>query len=103
MEELDLIVERVQALLPSNANSATIEVLAEMAIEEATEYCRLAEYTAKLNPAVVKMVIQNYNKRGSEGISSQGYSGVSESFVDGYTQDVYNILNANINRKIKII
>lgn len=100
MEELDLIVERIQALLP-DADSATIEVLAEMAIEDAIEYCHLKEYNSKLNVAVIKMVIQNYNRMGAEGLSSQGYSGVSESYIDGYSKDVYSVLNRH--RKIKML
>ena len=77
------------------------EVLIEMAQQEAVEYCHLEEYNEKLNPTIIKMVIEKYNRLGSEGITSQNYSGVSESFAEGYSKDI--IASLNRNRKLRMM
>lgn len=46
--------------------------------------------------AVIKL-----NRTNTEGLSSQSYSGVSESYIDGYPADIQAVLNRK--RKIKIV
>jgi hypothetical protein len=74
-------------------NKNIIVQLMSGAMLEATDYCNLLTYDIKLDSTVVKMVIQQYNKLKTEGISSQSYSGVSETFIDGYSKDVMDMLN----------
>jgi hypothetical protein len=38
---------------------------------------------------------------GSEGLASQGYSGVSESYINDYPADIKAILNRK--RRLKVI
>lgn len=47
------------------------------------------------------MAILRYNQLGNEGLSSQSYSGVSESYLTGYNE----ITKANLNRwrKLKLL
>lgn len=45
-------------------------------------YCGLDEYDTKYDSIIVKMVIEDWNKRGSEGLSSRSFSGMSENFND---------------------
>ena len=97
------IKEKVNALIgPSAARKATlIDTLIEMATEEAINYCNLEEYTTKLDNAVVEMVVERYNKVGSEGILSTSASDVKESYVNGYSESTINLLNKN--RKVKTV
>ena len=97
------IKEKVNALIgPSAARKATlIDTLIEMTIEEATNYCNLEEYTTKLDNAVVGMVVERYNKVGSEGILNSSASDVKESYVNGYSESTINLLNKS--RKVKTV
>jgi len=69
--------------------------------EEVVNYCGLTEYNTKFNSTVVKMVLHNYTKLNTQGISSQSYSGVTENYIDGYSIDILSVLNAN--RRVKFI
>ena len=68
---------------------------------EAVDYCNLSIYDVKLDSTLVKMVIQTYNKSITQGIASESFSGVSESYINGYTSDVISLLNKN--RKVKFL
>ena len=46
--------------------------------------------------AVIKL-----NRINTEGLASQGYSGVSESYIDGYPAEIQAVLNRK--RKIKTL
>lgn len=76
-------------------------MLIEDAKTEAVDYCNLSIYDVKLDSTIVKMVIQNYNKGITQGIASESFSGVAQSYINGYTSDVIAMLNKN--RKVKFI
>lgn len=78
-----------------------IELLIEMAQGEATEYCHLIEYNEKLNPAVIAMVIEKYNRIGGEGLTSAASSGITESYIDGYSKTIYSLLNKH--RRVRFV
>ena len=48
-----------------------------------------------------RIAIIKLNRMNTEGLASQSYSGVSESYIDGYPQDILSILNRK--RKIKVV
>lgn len=58
-------------------------------------YCGLSEYTTTLDNIVIKMVLEDFNKLGSEGIASKSFSGMSESYNEDYSAQIYVILNRN--------
>ena len=99
------ILEKIKLIL----NIATLDVskdeLLTMLIDDAktevVDYCNLSIYDVKLDSTLVKMVIQTYNKSITQGIASESFSGVSESYINGYTADVISLLNKN--RKVKFI
>ena len=96
---------KVKLLLGIAANDATKDNLLTMLIDDAVveviDYCNLKQYNTNLDSTVVKMVTQNYNKISNQGIASQSYSGVSETYVDGYSADVMAQLNKN--RRVKFL
>ena len=69
--------------------------------DEAYIYCNLEEYNSKLNNAVIEMVIERYNRIGSEGATQQSSSGVSMTYDSFYSEKVRWMLNKN--RKVKMI
>ncbi len=48
-----------------------------------------------------KIAIIKLNRLNTEGLSSQSFSGVSESYIDGYPAEIKAVLNRK--RKVKII
>jgi len=89
------LIDKVKLLLGVADKDALIEMLVEDAKTEVLEHCNIIEYNIKFDGTVVKMVIQNYNKARTQGISSEAFSGVTEAYVNGYTADILAFLNKN--------
>ena len=84
------MLDKVRTLLniTDNSKDNLISLYIDMAKEEATSFCQMSEYSNELDNIVVMMVVEKMNKRGNEGIASTGFSGVSESFKDGYSAEI---------------
>jgi hypothetical protein len=91
------MLDQVKLLLGLSSTDTSkddlLDTLIQMCSDEAVAYCNLLEYDEKLDRIVIKMVIQTYNRIGSEGVASQSFSGVGETFIDGYTLDIKTALN----------
>lgn len=98
-----MIINQVGLLLgiEDTESDELLNTLVDLCKDEAYAYCNLPEYDEKLDGIVVKMVIQAYNRLGTEGVAAQSFSGVSESFIDGYTLDIKTALNKH--RRIKLL
>lgn len=92
---LDIIKLLLGISLDDDTKDDLIDMLIDNAIEEALLFTNRTILTDKLTPIVHKMVVQNYNRLGTQGVSSQSYNGVSESFLDGYTSDILKGLERN--------
>jgi hypothetical protein len=57
-----------------------IELLIKQAKDFVIMYCGLSEYDSKFDSIVMKMVVEDWNRRGSEGLASRSFSGISESY-----------------------
>ena len=97
------MVEEIKILLgdaAGNYTDALIGLCAKQALAEVEAYCnRNADY--ELEMAAERIAIIKLNRMNTEGLASQSYSGVSESYIDGYPQDILSILNRK--RKIKVV
>lgn len=95
------MVERLKVKLGETGNSA-IDALLETCIEDAQQdfltYCRRVEVPIGASGLVEDMAMLRYNQLGNEGLSSQSYSGVSESYLSGYN----DMMKANLNRWRKL-
>ena len=97
------MLEEIKILLgdaASNYSDAQINLAAKIALLEVEDYCRreadiVMEYGAE-KIAVIKLL-----RMGTEGLASQSFSGVSESYLDNYPEEVLEILNRK--RRIKVI
>ena len=99
------MIEKIKMLLgiaeEDEGKDDLINLLISLCKDEAVDFCNLPEYDSKLDSAVISMVIERYNARGTEGLSSVSGSGVNEHYKDGYSS---NIISALIkNRKIRCI
>ena len=68
-------------------------LLINLCKDEAFTYCNLEEYDEKLDFIVIQMVIERYNRIGSEGATKQSSSGVSTDYDDFYSEKVVKQLN----------
>jgi hypothetical protein len=97
------MVEEIKILLgdaAANYTEAQIGLCAKQAIAEVESYCkRTLDY--ELEIVAERIAIIKLNRLNSEGLNSQSYSGVSETYVDGYPADIIAILNRK--RKIKVL
>lgn len=97
------MIEEIKVLLGEAANNFTdaqISLALKMAMAEVEDYCN-RELDATLELLAQKIAIIKLNRIGSEGLASQGFSGVSEAYIDGYPSDILAVLNRK--RKIKVV
>ena len=97
------MIEEIKLLLgdsASNYSDAMISLSVKMALAEVEAYCR-REIDAELELVAMRIAIIKLNRINTEGLASQSFSGINESYVDGYPADILAILNRK--RKIKIV
>ena len=97
------MIEEIKVLLgdaASNFTDAQIGLCAKHALAEIEGYCN-RELDYELEIVAAKVAIIKLNRLNSEGLASQSYSGVSESYIDGYPAEILAVLNRK--RKIKVV
>lgn len=97
------MLEEIKILLGDAANNYTeaqIALCYKMALAEVEAYCN-READTVLELTAQKIAVIKLNRLNTEGLASQGFSGVSESYIDGYPTDIQNTLNRK--RKIKVV
>lgn len=97
------MIEEIKLLLgdaASNFTEAQIGLCLKQALAEVEGYCN-REVDYELEIVAEKIAIIKLNRMNTEGLASQSYSGVSESYIDGYPADIIAVLNRK--RKIKVI
>ena len=97
------MIEEIKILLGDAANNFTdaqIALALKLAIAEVEQYCNRDIDTA-LELVAEKIAVIKLNRINTEGLASQSFSGVSESYIDGYPAEIQAILNRK--RKIKIV
>lgn len=97
------MIEEIRILLGAAADNYTdaqISLALKMAMAEVEDYCN-RELDASLELQAEKIAVIKLNRMGTEGLAAQGFSGVSESFIDGYPAEILAALNRK--RKIKVV
>lgn len=97
------MIEDVKILLgdaASNYSDALISLMIKQAITEVEAYCN-RELDAELEMIAERIAIIKLNRLNTEGLSSQSYSGVSESYINGYPEDIMAVLKRK--RKLKVV
>jgi hypothetical protein len=94
------MIDEIKLLLgdaAENYTEAQINLAYKMALSEVETYCnREADTTLEL--VAEKIAVIKLNRINTEGLASQGFSGTSESYLDGYPADII----ATLNRKRKL-
>lgn len=99
------ILDKVKVMLgPIAANTqkaASLNVLVGICKDEAIAYCNLPAYSDELDNIVVAMVLERFNKITNEGVVSTNASGITENFMDGYSNGVMTMLKKH--RKLRVV
>lgn len=97
------MLEEVKILLgdrASNYTDAQISLALKLSLVEVEEYCkRDLDYTLEL--VAEQIAVIKLNRMGTEGLASQSFSGVNESYITGYPDEIVKLLNRK--RKIKML
>lgn len=97
------MIEEIKILLgdaAANYSDAQISLAYKLALNEVEEYCKREADTA-LELVAEQIAVIKLNRLNSEGLSAQSYSGVSESYIDGYPMEIQAVLNRK--RKVRFI
>ena len=97
------MIEEIKILLGSAADNYTdaqINLAYKMSLMEVEEYTK-READEILNLIAERIAVIKLYRSNTEGLASQGFSGVSESYIDGYPEDIKMVLNRK--RKIKVM
>lgn len=97
------MIEEIKLLLgdaAKNYSDAEISLAFKIASAEVEDYCK-RELDTVLELAAEQIAVIKLNRKNTEGLASQSYSGVNESYVDGYPAEIQAILNRK--RKVKFI
>lgn len=98
-----MMIEEIRLLLGDASDNYTDEQISlclKMALAEIEAYCN-REVDPVLELMAEKIAIIKLNRLNTEGLASQSYSGVSESYIDGYPAEILNVLKQK--RKIKVV
>lgn len=97
-------VETIKILLGESANLFSdnqIEVYIQQAECDFMNYTKRSEIPPAAVSVINEMVVVKCNRQGTEGLQSQSFSGISDSFLDGYPINIINQINGF--RKVKIL
>ena len=97
------MIEEIKILLGAaaeNYTDAQIGLAYRLAVAEIEDYCN-REIDTNLELQALKIAVIKLNRINTEGLASQGFSGISESYIDGYPAEILAVLNRK--RKIKVI
>ena len=96
------MLEKIKILLGLTTNDK--DSLLKMLITEATDEAILFTHnnnTNDLDSCIMKMVVYNYNRLGTEGVDSESYSGVNFSYSADYPESIMRQLRAK--RKVMVL
>jgi hypothetical protein len=97
------MIEEIKLLLGDAANNFTdaqIALALKLSIAEVEQYCN-RDADAALELIAEKIAVIKLNRINTEGLTSQSFSGVSETYLDGYPAEILTVLNRK--RKLKIV
>ena len=90
------LLERLKARLDENELSdGKLQEIIDDVTQEVLADTNQSELNLQLSSAVVSLSVITVNRIGTEGLASEGYSGVSTSYLDDVPPRVASILNAN--------
>ncbi|SHI90161.1 Phage gp6-like head-tail connector protein [Clostridium amylolyticum] len=96
---LNKIKIALQMSIADTSKDDLLNLMVEDVQEFILNYCNIKELPGRAESLIRRIVVIRYNTLGSEGLSSESYSGISQSFIDGLPKDIKQELGAI--RKVK--
>lgn len=97
------MLEELKVLLAESAENFTdaqIGLCLKMALAEVESYTkRSLDYELEMVALAIAKI--KLNRLNTEGLTSAGFNGVSESYIDGYPEEIKQVLKRK--RKIKVV
>lgn len=97
------MIEEIKLLLgeaAANYTDALISLCYKMALAEVEDYCN-READTSLELIAERIAVIKLSRMNTDGLASQSFSGVTESYIDGYPEDIKAVLNRK--RRMKVI
>ena len=97
------MIENIKLMLgdaAANFTDAQIALYLMLASKEVEGYCN-RKLDTELEVCAQRIATIRLLRMNTEGLASQSFSGVNESYVDGYPADILAIMNRK--RKIKVV
>ena len=97
------MIEEIKILLGTAADNYTdaqIGLAYKLALMEVEEYTNREADTA-LELVAEQIAVIKLNRTNTEGLAAQSFSGVNESYINGYPDEIKAVLNRK--RKIKVV
>lgn len=91
------MLQKVKLLLgiADTSKDDLLNLLIDQATNQVINYTHNPPCVLLLEDTIVDMVIYNYNRMGTEGLNSEGYSGVSFSYSTDYPESILRSLRAH--------
>lgn len=96
------MLETIKTLLgiTDSSKDELLTLLLYSAIDEAKEYTH-RNNVDDLDTTIIKMVVFQYNRIGTEGVDSENYSGTSFQYSADYPENIMRCLRAK--RKVRTV
>ena len=93
---IETLLERLKARLDDvEVPDVKLQAIVEDVTQEVLADTNQSKLNAQLESAVISLSVVAVNRLGTEGLASEGYSGVSTSYLDDAPPRVASIFNAN--------
>ena len=90
------LLDRLKERLDENESSDDkLQEIIDYVTQEVLADTNQSKLNLQLSSAVISLSVITVNRLGTEGLASEGYSGVSTSYLDDVPPRVASILNAN--------
>ena len=88
------MLEEIKLLLgiTDDAQDALLNLLITQCVYDAQTIPGQTKYYY-MRPVIVRMVVERYNKIGTEGVSSISTDGINEHYTNGYSAEIMALLN----------
>lgn len=97
------MIEEIKLMLGDtvgNYSDAQITLAYKCAVAEIEAYCN-RELDTALELIAERIAVIKLNRINTEGLASVSFSGVSESYINGYPSEITSVLNRK--RKVKFL
>jgi Phage gp6-like head-tail connector protein len=105
-----MYLDNIKTLIGLDTNDTSKDAILDILIthveNSVKSYLKLSAIPAELDWTIEAMTVENYNRRGSEGISNESVEGVSYTYEDVFSKyerhfDVY--LQSNTTNRVRML